>query len=63
MSYFLWSSMPDAELLAHQQPVIESSRGARCSSAPHAQGFAIQNFAREFGGHWLEFRRFEDTTP
>jgi hypothetical protein len=60
LSYFLWSSMPDQELLAHaasgdlQNPIVLLAQTRRMLKDDRAQGFAT-----EFGGNWLEFRRFE----
>ena len=62
LSYFLWASMPDRELLAsaargnlHELPVLMTHvrRMVRDSR--------IRGLATECGGHWLEFRRFEET--
>ncbi len=61
LSYFLWSSMPDQELLAHaaagdlHQPEVLLAQTRRLLQDGH-----IQNFAVEFGGNWLDFRRFEE---
>jgi len=61
LSYFLWSSMPDQELLAHaasgdlQNPVVLLAQTRRMLKDDRARGFAT-----EFGGNWLEFRRFEN---
>ncbi|WP_158265334.1 DUF1592 domain-containing protein [Blastopirellula marina] len=60
LSYFLWSSMPDAELLAHaqagdlSQPDVLSAQVQRMVSDPKIRGLAV-----EFGGNWLDFRSFE----
>ena len=60
LSYFLWSSMPDAELLAHaaagdlQKPDVLLAQVRRMSRDPRVRGMAT-----EFGGNWLDFRRFE----
>ena len=61
LSYFLWSSMPDAELsaaaatgeLRRDAGVIAQVR--RMMKDPRARGLAT-----EFGGNWLDFRRFEE---
>ncbi|HUS08814.1 MAG TPA: DUF1592 domain-containing protein, partial [Bryobacteraceae bacterium] len=60
LSYFLWSSMPDEELLAHaaagdlqKQPVL-MAQIRRMLKDKRAQGLAV-----EFAGNWLDFRRFE----
>jgi hypothetical protein len=61
LSYFLWSSMPDAELLARaaagdlQKPHILTAQTRRMLKDPRIRGLAT-----EFGGHWLDFRRFEE---
>ncbi len=61
LSYFLWSSMPDAELLGRaaagdlHYPEVLAAQAQRM-----LKDSRIRNFAREFGGHWLDFRRFEE---
>jgi hypothetical protein len=61
LSYFLWSSMPDAELLRHaaagdlRQPEVLIAQAKRMLRDPKARGLAT-----EFAGHWLDFRRFEE---
>ncbi len=61
LSYFLWSSMPDAELLSHAakgdltRPEVLRSQVRRMLKDDRARGLAT-----EFAGNWLEFRRFED---
>jgi hypothetical protein len=60
LSYFLWSSMPDSELLAHaaagdlHRPEVLVAQARRMLKDDRAQGLAT-----EFGGNWLDFRRFE----
>lgn len=60
LSYFLWSSMPDEELLAHaakgdiQKPVVLIAQARRMLKDERARGLAL-----EFAGNWLDFRRFE----
>ncbi|MGI8981560.1 MAG: DUF1592 domain-containing protein [Pirellulaceae bacterium] len=61
LSYFLWSSMPDDELLAHaaagdlhQQDVL-LAQSRRMLRDTKVRGLAV-----EFGGNWLDFRRFEE---
>jgi hypothetical protein len=62
LSYFLWSSMPDQELLAHaaagdlHQPEVLVAQTRRMLHDPRSRGLA-----EEFAGNWLEFRRFEET--
>jgi mono/diheme cytochrome c family protein len=61
LSYFLWSSMPDAELLTHagagdlHQPDVLKAQTRRMLRDPRVRGLAT-----EFGGNWLDFRRFEE---
>jgi hypothetical protein len=61
LSYFLWSSMPDAELLARaaagdlHRPEVLVAQARRLLQDPRARALAV-----EFGGHWLDFRRFEE---
>jgi hypothetical protein len=57
LSYFLWSSMPDAELLAADlhQPEVLRAQARRMLHDPKVRGFAT-----EFAGNWLDFRRFEE---
>jgi hypothetical protein len=61
LSYFLWSSMPDAELLSHatagdlHKPEVLITQARRMLKDDRARGLAI-----EFGGNWLDFRRFEE---
>lgn len=61
LSYFLWSSLPDDELLAHaakgdlRQPEVLLTQTRRMLKDPRARGLAV-----EFAGNWLEFRRFEE---
>ena len=60
LSYFLWSSMPDQELLSHaargdlQRPGVLLAQTRRMLKDDKARGLAT-----EFGGNWLDFRRFE----
>jgi len=60
LSYFLWSSMPDAELLRHaaandlQKPGVLLAQTRRMLKDPRVKGMAT-----EFTGNWLSFRQFE----
>jgi hypothetical protein len=62
LSYFLWSSMPDGELLAHaaagdlHDPKVLVAQARRMLKEGRVRGLAEQ-----FAGNWLEFRRFEET--
>jgi Protein of unknown function (DUF1592)/Protein of unknown function (DUF1588)/Protein of unknown function (DUF1587)/Protein of unknown function (DUF1585)/Protein of unknown function (DUF1595)/Planctomycete cytochrome C len=61
LSYFLWSSMPDGELLQHaaagdlRRPEVLKTQARRMLRDPRVRGLAT-----EFGGNWLDFRRFEE---
>lgn len=61
LSYFLWSSMPDAELLARAatgdlvRPEVLKAQARRMLHDPKIRGLAT-----EFAGNWLDFRRFEE---
>lgn len=61
LSYFLWSSMPDAELRARavagdlRQPEVLRAQVQRMLRDERVRGFAT-----EFGGNWLDIRRFEE---
>ena len=59
LSYFLWSSMPDEQLMAVkgelQRPEIVVEQTRRMLQDPRVRGMAT-----EFAGNWLDFRRFEE---
>ena len=61
LSYFLWSSMPDEELLERaqagdlQKPDVLAAQARRMLKDDRAKGLAL-----EFAGNWLDFRRFEE---
>ncbi len=60
LSYFLWSSLPDAELIRHAQagdlhePEILLAQTRRMLRDRRSR-----RLATEFGGNWLDVRRFE----
>src|SRR5581483_5622966 len=60
LSYFLWSSVPDAELLQHaaagdlHQPKVMTAQARRMLRDSRTRALAV-----EFGGNWLDFRDFE----
>ncbi|HVK09029.1 MAG TPA: DUF1592 domain-containing protein [Gemmataceae bacterium] len=60
LSYFLWASMPDAELLARaaagdlHKPEMLVAQARRMVRDPKARGLAT-----EFAGNWLDVRQFE----
>jgi hypothetical protein len=61
LSYFLWASLPDDQLLAHaaagdlHQPEVIAAEARRMLKDPRVRGLAT-----EFGGNWLDFRNFEE---
>jgi hypothetical protein len=61
LSYFLWSSMPDQELMTHaaagdlRKPDVIAGQTRRM-----LQDGRIRNLATEFAGNWLDVRRFEE---
>ena len=61
LSYFLWSSMPDAELLDHaatgdlHKPDVLIAQTGRMLRDQEVRGLAT-----EFAGNWLDIRRFEE---
>ncbi len=60
LSYFLWSSIPDEELLRHaasgdlQRPDVLLAQTRRMMKDARVRGLAT-----EFTGNWLSFRQFE----
>jgi hypothetical protein len=61
LSYFLWSTMPDEELMKHaaagdlHKPDVLAAQARRMLQDGH-----IRNLATEFAGNWLDVRRFEE---
>jgi hypothetical protein len=61
LSYFLWSSMPDEELMKHaaagdlQKPAVIAAQARRMMQHGH-----VRHMATEFAGNWLDIRRFEE---
>ncbi len=61
LSYFLWSSAPDDELLAKaaagelRRPEVLAAQARRMLKDPRVRRLAV-----EFGANWLDFRRFEE---
>jgi cytochrome c553 len=61
LSYFLWSSLPDKELLSHaaagdlHRPEVLIRQARRMLDDDRSRALAV-----EFGGNWLDFRRFEE---
>jgi hypothetical protein len=64
LSYFLWSSTPDEELLAAaerrslRKPEILEAQVRRMLKDPKSRALV-----EEFGGQWLEFRALESVKP
>ncbi len=60
LSYFVWSSLPDAGLLAHaaagdlHRPEVLAAEARRM-----LQDARVLGLATEFAGNWLDFRQFE----
>jgi hypothetical protein len=60
LSYFLWASMPDEELLRHaaagdlSRPDVLVAQTRRMLKDPRVSGMVT-----EFAGNWLQFRHFE----
>ncbi len=61
LSYFLWSSLPDRELLAHaaagdlHKLNVIAAQARRMLKDPRIRALTV-----EFGGNWLDFRHFEE---
>ncbi|HMF98451.1 MAG TPA: DUF1592 domain-containing protein, partial [Vicinamibacterales bacterium] len=61
LSYFLWSSMPDEELMRHaaagdlHEPAVIVGQARRM-----VQDGRVRHLATEFAGNWLDIRRFEE---
>ena len=61
LSYFLWASMPDRELMDRaasgdlRRPEVLVAQARRMLRDDRVRGLAT-----EFGGNWLDFRRFEE---
>ena len=61
LSFFLWSSLPEEQLLSlaekgelHRPEVLIAETGRMLKDA------RVRGLAVEFGGNWLDFRRFEE---
>jgi len=61
LSYFLWSSLPDLELLGHAKSGdLHKPKVLLAQTRRLLQEDRIRRLATEFGGNWLDFRRFEE---
>ncbi|MCH2210293.1 MAG: DUF1592 domain-containing protein [Fuerstiella sp.] len=60
LSYFLWASLPDDELLSHAAAGDLHRREVLLAQTRRMlRDQRVRGMATEFGGHWLDFRRFE----
>jgi hypothetical protein len=61
LSYFLWSSMPDRELLDHAAAGdLHRRKVLLAQTRRMLEDERVQDLATEFGGNWLDFRRFQE---
>ena len=61
LSYFLWSSLPDEELLHHaENGDLHAPKVLLQQTRRMLQDDRIRGLAKEFAGNWLDFRRFEE---
>jgi mono/diheme cytochrome c family protein len=61
LSYFLWASLPDAELLAHAKAGdLHQIEVLEAQTRRMLKDDRIRGLATEFAGNWLDFRRFEE---
>ncbi len=61
LSYFLWSSVPDSELLNHARTGdLHSPEILVAQTRRMLQDERVRGLATEFGGNWLDIRRFEE---
>ncbi|MDB4491570.1 DUF1592 domain-containing protein, partial [bacterium] len=61
LSYFLWSSMPDRDLIeAAKRGKLQTTDGLLAQARRMITDERIRGLALEFGGNWLDFRHFEN---
>lgn len=61
LSYFLWSSMPDDELIALARAgKLRDPATLLAQTRRMLRDDRVRGLATEFGGNWLDFRRFEE---
>jgi hypothetical protein len=61
LSYFLWSSMPDAELLDHAaKGDLHMTDVLIAQTRRMLKDAKVRRLATEFAGNWLDIRRFEE---
>jgi hypothetical protein len=64
LSYFLWSSLPDAELLtAAKEDTLKTDATLRTQTRRMLKDPKIEAFAREFFGQWLRYRDYLTKDP
>jgi hypothetical protein len=64
LSYFLWSSLPDTELLsAAKADALKTEAGLRSQTRRMLKDPKIEAFAREFFGQWLRYRDYLTKDP
>ncbi len=64
LSYFLWSSMPDAELMRLAESKQLSKPGVLSAQVKRMiEDSKAQSFAENFAGQWLEIRNLDTVTP
>ena len=65
LSFFLWSSIPDDELLTLAgQDKLQRSRGAGAAGEAHAGGSAVATrWSSNFAGQWLSLRALQTQAP
>jgi hypothetical protein len=61
LSYFLWASMPDEELLAHAAAGdLHRTDVLTAQARRMLRDARVRGLAEEFAGNWLDFRRFQE---
>ncbi len=64
LAYFLWSSLPDRELLdAAQRKELTKPESLRAQVERLLKDPRTQRFTENFTGQWLDLRKINDTTP
>lgn len=64
LSYFLWSSLPDDELLAAARAgKLQDEATLRAQTRRMLKDAKIESFAREFFGQWLRYRDYLAKDP
>ena len=62
LSYFLWATMPDATLLARASSGrLRTGTVLRAEIRRMLKDDRARRLALEFGGNWLDFRRFDES--